>query len=424
MEAGTEPLARNRDFGILAITQGISAAGDAVSGTALPLLVLALTGSGFVMGVVGTIQTITDFAFGTVAGALADRGDRKAMMFGADAGRAILTAAIPLSVALGGPTMPVILVVAGPIAILRGVFRAGYLASLPNLVGRPLLARGTAILETVYSSAFIVGPSIAGLLATVIGPGETLAVDAASFGLSAAGLFLIHRDLRAPASAERSRIVDDIREGVAFVVHHPTLRSAVAVFALGNAVLAPMTAALTFRVIRDLGQPAAAFGLVLTVYGVGTLLGSLGATRLRPHTNVAVVLVLAFAAIGLGLIGAAAVSSLPIIAVLFAIAGMGEAVLVITYITVRAANSPDHLLGRIASTARVFALGVQPIGLLVAGALIDRIGGTATLALLGGAMLLASLAVVSARTLRETTVAPRVVPSLPFTEEPDPARLI
>lgn len=424
MEEGIEPLGRNRDFRVLAITQGISAAGDAVSGTALPLLVLALTGSGFVMGVVGTIQTATDFAFGTVAGALADRGDRKAMMFGADLGRAILTAAIPISVALGGPTMPVIFVVAGPIAVLRGVFRAGYLASLPNLVGRPLLARGTAILETVYSSAFIVGPSVAGLLATIIGPGETLAVDAGSFACSAAGLFLIRRELRAPASREPSRIIDDIREGVAYLAHHPILRSAVAVFALGNAVLAPMTAALTFRVVRDLGQPAAAFGLVLTAYGVGTLLGSLGATRLRPHTNVALVLVVAFGTMGIGLIGAAAVTLVPAIAVLFALAGAGEAVLVITYITVRAGNSPDELLGRIASTARVVALGVQPIGLLIAGALIDRIGGTATLALLGIAMLLAPVAVLSARTLRETTIAPPSTPTLPLAGDPDPARLV
>ena len=146
-----------------------------VSATAMPLLVLALTGSGLAMGIVGAISTGADFVMGTIAGALADRGDRKRMMFVADLGRAVFTALIPLSVFLHGPTMAVILLVAAPLAVFRGFFRAGYLASMPNLVGRSQLARGNGILETAFSAAFIVGPAIAGFLVTVIGPGPTLA---------------------------------------------------------------------------------------------------------------------------------------------------------------------------------------------------------------------------------------------------------
>ncbi len=75
--AGDEPLRRNRDFATLLVSQSVSAAGDAVSATALPLLVLALTGSGVAMGVVGAVNAGADFVVGMVAGALADRGDRK-----------------------------------------------------------------------------------------------------------------------------------------------------------------------------------------------------------------------------------------------------------------------------------------------------------------------------------------------------------
>jgi len=116
---GDEPLRRNRDFVTLLVSQSISAGGDAVSATALPLLVLALTGSGLVMGIVGAINTAADFVFGTFAGALADRGDRKRMMFVADLGRAVLTALIPLSVLLGGPTVAVIALVAGTVWAIR-----------------------------------------------------------------------------------------------------------------------------------------------------------------------------------------------------------------------------------------------------------------------------------------------------------------
>ena len=131
MDDVDEPLGRNHDFKTLLSTQGVSSIGDAVSFTALPLLVFALTGSGAVMGLVGALQTLPDLFFGMVAGALADRSDRKRMMFLADLGRALLTALIPISVWLGGPTLVVILIVAAPMSILRSFFLAGYTASVP-----------------------------------------------------------------------------------------------------------------------------------------------------------------------------------------------------------------------------------------------------------------------------------------------------
>jgi MFS family permease len=401
-----EPLRRNRDFATLLVSQSVSAAGDAVSATAMPLLVFALTGSGLVMGVVGAVETGADFIMGTIAGAMADRGDRKRMMFGADLGRAILTALIPLSDLVHGPTMLVILLVSGPLAILRGFFRAGYLSSMPNLVGRSQLARGNGILETAFSASFIFGPALAGFLVTVIGPGPTLAVDAASFAISSVGLFLIHRDLRAPTDRPPSRIVDDIREGVVYVARNPVLRTVILLFATTSTVLAPVAAAMTFRIVRDLGQSPAAFGLTLTGLGVGTLAGSLYATRLGRDTNVGRVLVVAVLLMGAPLIAAAAIGSLPMLVALTALSGAGEATLTVVYISVRAANSPDELLGRIASTARTAALGLMPIGSLIGGILIDSVGGTGTLVIIGLSMCVLALGFSQVDALRAASLAP------------------
>jgi MFS family permease len=413
VDAGAPSLGRNFDFLALLVSQSVSVLGDAVSATAMPLLVLALTGSGLAMGIVLAINTGADFVMGSIAGAMADRGDRKRMMFLADAGRAILTALIPLSVLLQGPTMAVIIITTGPMAILRGFFRAGYLAAMPNLVGRSQLARGNGILETAYSTTFILGPALAGFLVTVIGPGETLAVDAASFAISAAGLFLIRRELKAPTDRPPSRIVDDIREGFAYVFGHPVLRSVILVFASTSAILTPVGAAMTFRIVRDLGLSPAAFGLTLTALGVGTLVGSLAATRFGKDTNVARVLLLCVLVMGLPLIAVAFVASLPVIVGLTAISGGAEAVLAITYISVRAANSPDELVGRIASTARVTALGMMPIGGLIGGFLIDSIGGSETLAVMGVALCVVALAFTQVGALRQASLAPRHVPRPP-----------
>jgi MFS family permease len=265
--------------------------------------------------------------------------------------------------------------------------------------------RGTAIFETVYSIGFIVGPSIAGVLSTAIGPGPTLAIDAASFGLSALGLFLVRRPLRAPLDRPAARMVDDIREGIQFIARHPVLRVVIGFWGVSTIFIAPMITALVFRVTRDLAESAAILGVVITAYGVGTIFGSLLATRLGHHSPAGAVMLAGELAMGAGLVGIAVAPSLPAVLVLAIGYGAMETLVVVTYVSLRTACSPDRLLGRIASTARVISLGLQPIGLLAGGLLVDAVGGTATLALIGVALCLLVAAFAPVARLRQARMS-------------------
>jgi MFS family permease len=400
-----EPLAQNRDFKILLLSQGVSALGDAVSFTALPLLVLALTGSGLAMGIVGALQTLPDLLFGMVAGAYADRSDRKRMMFLADLGRAVLTACIPISVVLGGPTMAVILLVAAPISVLRTLFLAGYTASVPALVGRSQLARANSIFESIYSAGFILGPAIAGVLSSTIGPGQTLAIDAASFAISAAALFLVRRDLRAPVDRPKSSLVADIREGIVFIVRHPLLRSAILFWGLVSIVTAPLVTALAVHVTRDLGYDDAILGLVLTAYGIGTVVGALATAR-AARRPVAPILLGGTFVTGVLLVILTLTPSVPVMLGISVIAGIAQSMVLVTYITMRTAHSPDALLGRIGSTARTISLGLQPLGLLLGGALIDLTDGSTTIATMGVILAVLSTAFLAVPALRAARLQP------------------
>jgi MFS transporter, ENTS family, enterobactin (siderophore) exporter len=420
------PLSANRDFRLLLASQAISVVGDVVSFTALPLLVLELTGSGVAMGAVLAIQALTDFAFATIAGAYADRGDRKRMMVIADVGRAVLTALIPISVLLGGPTMAVVVVVAAPLSLFRGLFRAGYISSLPAIVGRPHIARANGILETIFSTSAILGPVVAGFLAAAIGPGLTLGLDALSFAASAIGLVLIRRDLHAPTDRPSTRIVDDIREGVAYVVREPVLRSAILLFSLYSALVAPLVVALAVRVTRDLAQSEGVYGIVISAFGVGAVVGSLIAARAGQRINVARALIGGVGVAGLAVLGLSLFAAVPVLFALTVVGGLAETLVAVTYVSVRAAYSPDALLGRIGSTARMVSLGLQPIGVIIGGVLIDTIGGTETIAVLGAGSLILALAFVPVRPLRTARmgeVAPAAPPAAPGpTAEPlDPA---
>ena len=401
------PLARNRDFKVLLTSQTVSALGDAVSFTALPLLVLALTGSGFAMGVVGAFQTLPDLVFGMLAGAFADRSDRKRMMFLADFGRAILTALIPLSVAVEGPTMAVILVVAAPMSILRSFFLAGYTASIPALVGRGQVGRANSIFEALYSLGFIVGPAIAGILAATIGPGPTLAIDAVSFGISAVALAALRTDLRAPVDRVQPPILSAIREGIDYVIASPVLRAIIPIWTIVAVLIAPLVTALAVRVTRDLGQPSSTLGALLATYGVGTVIGSLVSARIINYVRPGIVLLTGNIVVGGALVVVALESYVPVLFGAALVAGAAQSMTLVTYITLRTAYSPDEFLGRIGSTARTISIGLQPIGLLIGGALIDRIGGSTTMALMGATIALVSLAFIPVRAIRSATLHPR-----------------
>lgn len=374
-----------------------------MSFTALPLLVFALTGSGLVMGIVGALQTLPDLLFGMVAGALADRGDRRRMMFLADLGRAALTALIPLSVLLEGPTIVVILVVSAPLSLLRTFFLAAFTSSVPTLVGRRQIARASSIFEAIYSTGYIVGPAIAGLLSSAIGPGPTLAIDAATFALSGAGLAFIRRDLRAPVDRPRATLVADIREGISFIAGHRVLRAAILFWGVLSITTAPLVAALTVHITRDLGYEDSVLGFVLAAYGAGTVASALLTARM-PRRPVAPALLGGTFATGLLLLGAASATSVPLLLAVSAIAGMTQSAVFVTYISLRTLLSPDELMGRIGSTARTLSLGLQPVGLLVGGILIDVTSGSTTIAAMGVALLVMSVAFVTSADLRHASL--------------------
>ena len=403
-----EPLGANRDFKVLLVSQGISALGDAVSFTALPLLVLALTGSGLAMGVVGALQTIPDLFLAMLAGVMADRSDRKKMMFVADLGRAFLTALIPLSVVLGGPTMVVILLVAAPMSMLRAFFLAGYTASVPALVGRSQVGRANSYFEAIYSVGFIVGPAIAGLLAATIGPGPTLAIDALSFGLSSLGLLFVRRDLRAPIDRPHGRLLTEIREGIDYIVGHETLRVVILFWGLVSITIASTVTALAVHITRDLAMPATVLGVVLTAFGVGTVSGALVMSRVS-QDRPAPILLGGTVVTGSMMLVLASSGPVPVFLAAALVFGVAQSMVMLTYITLRTNLSPDALLGRIGSTARTISLGLQPIGLIIGGLLIDATSGSTAMVAMGLGEILICAVFVSIGAMRRAS--PNVSPA-------------
>ena len=134
---------------------------------------------------------------------------------------------------------------------------------------------------------WIAGPALAGILSATLGPASTIAIDAVTFVFSSGALLLVRRPLRPTPRAEQPHLLSDIREGVRFVAAHPTLRAVVLFWASSQVVTAALATALTYYVTRDRGLPADVLGIVLSAFGVGSLVGSLAAGRRPPWRSAA-----------------------------------------------------------------------------------------------------------------------------------------
>jgi MFS family permease len=204
------------------------------------------------------------------------------------------------------------------------------------------------------------------------------------------------------------------------VAGHPVLRPVLLFWAVTGVVGAPLVAAVTFLVTHDRGLPTSDFGLVISGYSVGNLAGALISARIirgalgRLMIGGEVLVGLAVAGLGAGL-------PVPVLAALAFVAGVAGAVVAIAYITIRAAVTPNELLGRVGSTARTLSIGLQPLGLLAGGIVLDTAGGAALLAWMGGLLVLLALAFGLSRAFRGAQAVPHP-DGPPWDEAPAPDR--
>ncbi len=349
----------------------------------MPVLVVQLLGATpLEVGVVNAAQFMPYAVLGLFAGVYVDRWRRKPILVWASVGRALALSAVPILWLLGILQIWMLVVV----LLCFGAFSVfGYAATqslLPRLVPRARLVSANARLDQADAAATTLGPAVGGGLVGLLGAPVVIAVDAVSYIVDAvlnAGIEV--DEPRAEARARNLR--SEIRDGLQFTYRHRTLRPLAVsthVWFLANG--AALTV-LSILALRSLGFSAYAFGLLLTVTGVTSLLG-------------ASIAHLAGSRIGSGRVVILARVAYPITWLLVALApatGVGHgllfAALGLQGLAAGVENSnemgywqsltPDALLGRVNATRRSINRTMTAAGALVAGLSIGLIGDRATL---------------------------------------------
>ncbi|MEV7211972.1 MFS transporter [Kitasatospora cineracea] len=377
-------LLRHRDFRLVFTANLVSGFGSQVSLVALPLTaILAFDASPFQVGLLAACGTVAVLLVGLPAGPWVHRMRRRRVMIVGDLGRAAALASIPLAWWAGALTMVQLYAVALVHGVLSVFFDVAAQSYLPYVIGRDRLVEGNARLGLVDSLARTAGPSLGGVVISLLTAPVAIVLDTVSYLCSAAAAAAVAtREPAPPGSAEKKRLRAEIAEGLRWLWRHPMLRPAVLSSASSNffgTVSWVMLIAMVGQVLR---LPAWMIGLVYSAGGVGGLIGALAAGRVIARVGLgrALWLVLALTTpcqllvplVGRGwLFWPALVSQLGI----WASIGIRN----VAQLSFRQQATPDALLTRINATARFLVWGTLPLGGLAAGLLGEYLGVRTTL---------------------------------------------
>ncbi|MFJ6049817.1 MFS transporter [Streptomyces sp. NPDC092307] len=432
------PLRRNKDFTVFWLGQALSVLGGSVSMLALPLLVLHATGSIVQMGLVTVVSGATAIGTGVFAGYVVDRVDRRRLMIVCDLARAVLLGSVPLVWWLAGPQVWLLYVLTALAAVLKTLFDVAYVTAIPQLVRTQDLTAANGRLMGTFALGSLLGPVVAGFLTAGVGADWALALDGATFLVSAASLGWVRFTVR-PAGDGADEVVDEavdeavdgvaakagagvLREmfvvGFRFLWSHPLLRPLTIQLTLLTFVTMGATDLLIYRVQHDLGRDAATLGYVIAVSGAGSVAAALSAGRLRRVLGFGTCWLASIAMIAVGVTVTGVSRSVPVIAALAAVFMFGITLGGICTMTLRQEVTPDHLLGRVTSAFWTVHNASGPVGAAVLTLLAAR-HGVPAVSLAGGALCLLILGGGLLTPLRGSRAG--VAAAEPAAPDPEPA---
>lgn len=354
--------------------QTISNLGSSITLFALPLLVYKITGSALNLGLQTAAEMLPYLLFGLVLGAMMDRVDRKYTMILTDIARAVVIATIPLAAALGSLSVWWIYGVGFLHSTLTICFEAGQFAAIPNLVELDDLVTANGRIQASYSGASILGPVVAGAMIAFLPLTSLMLMDSLSFLISAFSLALVTISFNQSKEepGERKHILQDVREGLSYVLRHPVLRNISLMMALVNFVSVSVGAQMVLFAKERLLASDTQVGLLFTAGSVGVVVLSLLAGLLRKRWSFSRVALSALMCMGLCVLALSFTQWYWLALLIIALENGCGILFNINTGSLRQAIVPNHMLGRVISIASVLAWSAIPLGSLLGGYIINQ----------------------------------------------------
>jgi len=386
---------RLRDFRLLWLGQGISVLGDQFYLIALPWLVLQMRGSAFSVGSVLALAGIPRALFMLLGGAVTDRFSPRLIMLLSNLIRMLCVALLAALVISGDIRMWMVYMFALSFGLADGFFFPAQHAIIPHIVEPDDLQAGNALVEGTSQVSVFAGPALAGVLIALLSGGRAVAgaelspdlrslgvafvVDAATFLVSILSLLLMHVGRRTgtenQASAPPPKVFASILEGLRYVWKDVTLRTVFLVIAAVQLfVVGPVLVGIPVLAKTRLPEGVAAFGLVMSALGGGSLFGVILAGLLpKPRRSwMGMIILTAVVAAGMGLASLGFARSTFAVSVTVLMMGTASGYVTILLMTWLQRRSPGQMLGRMMGLLNFAYFGLIPVSQVVSGFLIQR----------------------------------------------------
>ena len=377
MELGATPLWRNRDFTLLLTGRLLSTLGSQVTAIAYPLLVLAVTHSPAKAGIVGFAGLVPHAALGLLAGAAADRWNRKRLMIAADGLRAVAIASLAALILLDRVAFWHIVVVALVEGTGAVVFTAAHAGALRAVVPARQVPAAVGAIRARSAAVLLAGPPLGGVLFAV-GRAVPFLFDAVSYAFGSLTLMLMRTPFQEVREVDRARLRTQIAEGFRFLWTQPFLRTCAFLYGLGNFTLPAVLLVIIVAGQRQ-GLSSAGIGALLAGFGACTLLGALASPLFRRAFSVRTIILLELWT-GLAIVAFVVWPNVYVLTAAFMVQGVTLPVTDSVVEGYRIAITPDRLLGRVETARSTISLLVAPLGPLVAGLLLTATSARATVA--------------------------------------------
>ncbi|MFS4094238.1 MFS transporter [Streptomyces sp. AF1A] len=400
-----------RPFRWLWASTAASNAGDGITRTLLPLLVVTHHPDPAAVAGLTTVNMLPWLLFALPAGVLVDRTDRRRIVLGSNVvrGAALLGAAVVLA---GDRPLALLYALAFLLGIAETLADTAAPAMLPRLVDERQLERANGRLSAAQIVLNeMVGPPVAGLLAGLTAV-AALAAGGALYAVAALLLLglapLAHPGRAVASDGRRGGVLRDVRAGLGFVLGHRTLRLTLAASALYGVVFSATFSMLVLLSDRALGLNGTGYGLLLAAGSLGAVAGSWLAPRAADRLPVVrlarwslVASGAAYAALGL--------QRQPVLAALVLAAnGVFMTGWNIPVMSLRQRLTPEHLQGRVMSVSRLCSWGSMPVGATLGGLLAEALSVPAVFTVCGTVLAVGALLLLAP--LRHDPPAPAAQP--------------
>lgn len=370
------------------IGQVLNWTGTWVQWVAQGWLVLRLTQSGVGLGLVTALQWSPILLFGAWAGVIADRFDKRKLLILTNVAGAILSLLLGLATVTGVVTLWMVCVVAGLLGLVTALDNPTRQTFTFEMVGRERLTNAVSLNTATFTTARVLGPTIAGFLITSVGIGECFLVNVLSYIPVTFALMTMSTDELRPSMPVEARR-GQVREGLRYVATMPVLKSLLIVMAIVGTLQYNFQVILPLLAKETFDGDAATLGFLGAAIGVGMLTGSLtNAAFGRPSRKV---LLIAGGSLGSFTLLVAAAPTLWTAALLLVPLGASSMAFLATMNSTLQLTSSDEMRGRVMSLYFVLFLGSTPIGAPIVGWVAEAFSPRAAFALGGIATLTACL---------------------------------